>query len=120
MYAPCPSGSSRLASPTKVSEPAHSSIFTGLARAGEILPEARVLVFIRGARDVPIDRLMAETDAPNQAPHPRRGTRSEPAYVAQIIEAMARARSEPMPAFAQQLTENTRRFFEWNWAEVSW
>src|ERR1019366_1210731 len=34
------------------------------------------------ARDVPMDRLLVETDAPYLAPVPYRGKRNEPAYVA--------------------------------------
>ena len=34
------------------------------------------------ARDVPLDRLLVETDAPYLAPVPFRGKRNEPAWVA--------------------------------------
>jgi len=57
---------------------------------------------------VPLDRLMAETDAPDQAPHPHRGERSEPAYLPLIVEAMSRVRGEDVKA---ALTANAMRFF---------
>ncbi len=60
---------------------------------------------------VPLDRLMAETDAPDQAPHPHRGERSEPAYLPLIVEAMARARGEPLEALRAATTRNARAFF---------
>ncbi len=62
-------------------------------------------------RAVPRTRLMAETDAPDQAPHPHRGSRSEPAYLPLIIQAMADALGVPRPELEEQTTENARAFF---------
>jgi TatD DNase family protein len=53
---------------------------------------------------VPRERLLAETDAPDQCPRPHRG-RSEPAYVVHIVEAMERLRGEDLRA---HLRENAR------------
>ena len=63
------------------------------------------------ARQVPPDRLLAETDAPDQAPHPHRGERSEPAYLVHVLAAMGRALGEPLEAVARRTTENARRLF---------
>jgi TatD DNase family protein len=76
--------------------------FTGdvpMARAavdiGFYVSFAGILTFQNAAslRDaaaiVPLDRLLAETDAPYLAPRPHRGTRNEPAYVALVYEALA-------------------------------
>jgi TatD DNase family protein len=60
---------------------------------------------------VPLDRLMAETDAPDQAPHPHRGERSEPGYLPLILESMAQALGLPTGELAQRTTENARRLF---------
>jgi TatD DNase family protein len=57
---------------------------------------------------VPLDRLMAETDAPDQAPHPHRKSRSEPAFLPVIVEAMSRVRGEDV---REAVTANARRFF---------
>ena len=46
------------------------------------------------ARRVPLDRLMAETDAPYLAPEPYRGKRNEPAYVVEVARTIARLRRE--------------------------
>jgi len=62
-------------------------------------------------RAIPRSRLMAETDAPDQAPHPHRGGRSEPAYLPLIVHAMADALKVPRGEFEEQTTENARAFF---------
>jgi TatD DNase family protein len=62
-------------------------------------------------RAPPLERLMAETDAPDQAPTPHRGQRSEPGYLPHILEGMARARGEPVEELVQRTSENARRLF---------
>ncbi|HVE85522.1 MAG TPA: TatD family hydrolase [Myxococcales bacterium] len=63
------------------------------------------------ARAVPADRLLLETDAPDQAPHPHRGGRSEPAYLPLIAAALARARGEEAGALAEATTRNALALF---------
>ncbi len=46
------------------------------------------------AKLVPDDRLLAETDSPYLAPVPHRGKRNEPAWVEQVIEALADIRGQ--------------------------
>ena len=57
---------------------------------------------------IPLERLMVETDAPDQAPHPHRGSRCEPAHLPLMIDAVARVKGEAARA---AVTENARRFF---------
>ncbi|GMU59594.1 MAG: hypothetical protein AMXMBFR34_13570 [Myxococcaceae bacterium] len=66
---------------------------------------------LEALRAVPEDRLMAETDAPDQAPHPHRGERSEPAYLPLIVDAMAAARGVSVEAMRKLTSDNARRFF---------
>jgi TatD DNase family protein len=46
------------------------------------------------ARQIPADRLLAETDSPYLSPQPRRGRPNEPANVVHTVAALAEARGE--------------------------
>jgi len=63
------------------------------------------------ARLVPADRLLVETDAPYLAPVPHRGQRNEPAFVADVLRALAAARGEPTEQVAAQTTRNAEYLF---------
>ena len=60
-------------------------------------------------RGVPLDRLLTETDSPYLAPHPRRGRRNEPAYVAYVVEGLAHALEIAPEKVARQTRANTYR-----------
>ena len=68
-----------------------------------------------GARLVPADRLLLETDAPYMAPEPMRGAACAPAHVIFTAAALADIRDiqpgEQRRAFLQQLHDNTLRFY---------
>jgi TatD DNase family protein len=63
------------------------------------------------ARDVPLDRLLVETDAPYLAPVPFRGKRNEPAWVAHTAKVLAELRGMTAEALADLTTANFRRLF---------
>ena len=62
-------------------------------------------------RQVPLERLLVETDAPYLAPVPKRGKRNEPAYVVHTAEKLAEIKEIPAEALAQATTENFHRLF---------
>jgi TatD DNase family protein len=67
---------------------------------------------IRAAlREVPLDRLLVETDAPFLAPVPKRGQRNEPAFVVHTAELVARELGVPLPEIASQTFANAARLF---------
>jgi TatD DNase family protein len=63
------------------------------------------------AREVPADRILAETDAPYLAPQPVRGKRNEPAYVMHTLEALAQARDDDPRALEAQIDRNATECF---------
>jgi TatD DNase family protein len=66
---------------------------------------------IAAARAIPDELLLAETDAPDQAPEAHRGGRSEPAYLAEVIAGLAAARGTTAAHIAALTTANARRIF---------
>jgi TatD DNase family protein len=66
---------------------------------------------VEAARVVPDDLLLAETDAPDQSPTPHRGGRCEPAFVAEVVAGIARARGASPAEIAASTTRNARRLF---------
>lgn len=62
-------------------------------------------------RDVPLDRLIVETDAPFLAPIPNRGKRNEPSFVVHTAEKVAELKNLPADEFAQISTDNFFRLF---------
>jgi TatD DNase family protein len=63
------------------------------------------------AVQVPLDRMLVETDAPFLAPVPNRGKRNEPAWVAEVAEKLAEIRNVPVDEIASRTTENFYQFF---------
>lgn len=63
------------------------------------------------AAELPVDRMLVETDAPYLAPPPHRGHRNEPAYVVEVAKVLASTRGLPLDDIAQQTTNNFHRLF---------
>jgi TatD DNase family protein len=94
----------------------------GLAEAalqmGGYISFSGILTFPRStelreiACDVPLDRLLVETDAPYLAPVPFRGKRNEPAWVAHTAKVLAELRGLTLDALADLTTTNFRRLFQ--------
>jgi len=66
---------------------------------------------IEAARAVPAELLLAETDAPDQAPASHRGQRSEPAFVADVVAGLAAARGAEPDEIAALTVANAKRIF---------
>jgi TatD DNase family protein len=62
-------------------------------------------------KDVPLDRLLVETDAPFLAPMPHRGKRNEPAFVAHTAAMLAALKGVSGEELANATTENFFRLF---------
>jgi TatD DNase family protein len=63
----------------------------------------------RAAAEVPRDRLVVETDAPDQTPEPQRPGRNEPAFLVAIVRTIAHLWGVEMAEAARVTDENARR-----------
>jgi TatD DNase family protein len=63
------------------------------------------------AREIPMDRLLVETDAPYLAPVPHRGKTNEPAFVVKTLEELARIKGVAVEAMARATNDNFFRLF---------
>ena len=64
------------------------------------------------ARQVPLDRILVETDSPYLTPHPHRGKKpNQPAMVVHTAKFIAELRGIDEAEFAQTSTENAKRLF---------
>jgi TatD DNase family protein len=63
--------------------------------------------------NLPMENLLIETDAPYLAPHPQRGKRNEPAFVAEIADKIAGLQSRNQEEVATVTTNNAARLFSW-------
>lgn len=61
--------------------------------------------------DMPLEKLLLETDAPDQPPASHRGERNEPAYLVEIARAIANIRALPAEALAEQCNRNCQELF---------
>ena len=63
------------------------------------------------AKNIPLERLLIETDAPYLAPVPHRGKTNEPAWVAHVAAAVAELRGISVDAVGAATTDNFFRLF---------
>ncbi len=77
---------------------------------------------LEAVREIPLERILLETDAPYLTPEPYRGksssvktsdgrARNEPAYVTYVAEHVARLRGLPVEKVMEQTTQNARELF---------
>jgi TatD DNase family protein len=64
------------------------------------------------AKEIPLDRLLIETDCPFLAPVPHRGKRNEPAYVVEVARCIAEVRGLEIEEIASLTTQNFIELFD--------
>ena len=62
--------------------------------------------------EVPLDRIVVETDSPYLAPEPNRGDRNEPAYVRHVVARLAEIKDRPLETVAEITTRNAQAIYE--------
>jgi len=98
--------------------------FTGTRRLAEAAVELVLYISASGIatfkksdelrsvlKDVPLDRLLVETDAPYLAPMPNRGKRNEPAFVTYTAAALAAVKGVSAKELEDATTANFLRLF---------
>lgn len=66
---------------------------------------------VEAARNIPLERLVLETDAPYMAPVPYRGKRNDSSLIAFVAEKIGELRGMEAQAVLDITAENTRRLF---------
>ncbi|KUK46899.1 MAG: YabD protein [Anaerolinea thermophila] len=61
---------------------------------------------------IPLDRILIETDSPYLSPHPLRGRRNEPSFVAYIAQRLADLYGKTIEEIIEVTTENAKRLFK--------
>jgi TatD DNase family protein len=74
-------------------------------------PKADTLREVAG--NVPIDRVLLETDSPVLAPQTWRGRRNEPAYVVATLATLAAAQDKPPDLVSEAISSTADRLFAW-------
>jgi len=64
------------------------------------------------AKQVPLDKLLIETDCPFLTPVPFRGKRNEPAYVVEVAHCLAELRELSLEEIGRATTDNFNRLFQ--------
>lgn len=63
------------------------------------------------AMEIPLEKLLIETDCPYLTPHPFRGKRNEPSYVKLVAEEIANLKGISYDEVAQVTTKNAKSLF---------
>lgn len=88
-----------------------------LVRRGWYIGFTGVLTFknarkaVETAKNIPLDRILIETDCPYMSPEPFRGRRNDPSLLPYIAQKLAELRGLRLEEVAAATTQNTKRLF---------
>ena len=63
-------------------------------------------------KDVPLDHIVLETDAPYLTPVPHRGRRNQPLYILHVLEKLAEVKGMDVADVAELTSANARKLFQ--------
>ena len=66
---------------------------------------------IEVAANIPLEKLVLETDCPYMAPEPFRGKRNHPGYLYRMAQRLAEVRDLPVEEVERITTENGKRLY---------
>ncbi len=66
------------------------------------------------AKEMPLESILLETDAPFLSPHPHRAKKNEPAFLPLIADKIAELKSIPVKTVAESTTANAKFLFFWS------
>jgi TatD DNase family protein len=96
------------AGPERLEEALRRGLFVAL---NGLMTYTKDPAWLEAAKQVPLDRLVLETDAPFLTPVPYRGQRCEPKHTADTCQFLARLRAESPEQIAKASTENAIKIF---------
>lgn len=64
-------------------------------------------------KELPLNSIVLETDAPFLTPHPHRGKRNEPGYIPLIAQKIAELKDIALEEVSKITTENAKQLFQW-------
>ena len=85
--------------------------FTGVITFPPKADQPRADTLLEVIKQIPLDMILSETDAPYVAPVPYRGKRNEPSYVREVVKRIAEIKGLDEEGVAKILIANARRVF---------
>ena len=85
--------------------------FTGIITFPPRKAEGDLSALQKVVRDLPLEKLMIETDSPYLTPLPHRGKRNEPAYVEFVAQKIALLKGVSVEEVARVTTQNAQKLF---------
>ena len=77
-----------------------------------IITFAKEQYLLDAVREIPLDRILIETDAPYLSPTPHRGKRNLPEYVTFVAEKIAHIKGTTFERTAEQTVQNSKNLFK--------
>ena len=63
-------------------------------------------------QEIPLEKMMVETDSPYLSPKPHRGKKNEPAYVVHVAEKIAELKEISLEEVAESTTKTAHQLFK--------